>query len=277
MPASTRGLQDRLFLSGSLRRDDNERFTDTTTFRLTAAYVLDDPGTRLHGSYGTGIKNPTLSQVFQQFGRVGPNPDVEPEESRGWDLGVELNLLANRLSLDATYFDNRLTNLIYWYDAGTPYDWQNPETGDDDYYSNLDGISRIRGLELAARAKPAEAIHLSAQYTYTDTEDPDGGQLPRRARHVASVNLAYEFMDGKATVDLGIDYNGKQLNRTANPVMLDGFYLVNLAAAYSITRQIEFFGRIDNLLDEDYEEVPGYRTTGIGVFAGIRGTLELFR
>ena len=84
-------------------------------------------------------------------------------------------------------------------------------------------------------------------------------------------------MDGKATVDLGIDYNGKQLNRTANPVMLDGFYLVNLAAAYSITRQIEFFGRIDNLLDEDYEEVPGYLATGIGVFAGIRGTLELFR
>ena len=271
------GLQDRLFLSGGLRRDDNERFTDTTTFRLTAAYVLDDRGTRFHGSYGTGIKNPTLSQIFQQFGRVGPNPDVEPEESRGWDVGVELNLLAGRLSLDATYFNNRLTDLIHWYDAGTPYDRQNPETGDDDYYTNLDGVSWIRGLELTAQANPAEALHLSVQYTYTDTEDPDGEPLPRRPRHVASINLGYELLDGKATLDLGIDYHGKQLNRKANPVMLDGFYLVNLAAAYRVTRRVELFGRIDNLLDEDYEEVPGYRTTGIRVFAGIRGTLELFR
>ena len=271
------GFSDRLFLSGSVRHDDNERFDDTTTFRVTAAYVLDGSGTRFHGSYGTGVKNPTLSQLFQQFGRVGPNPDVEPEESKGWDIGIEQSLLEGRLSLDMTWFDNRPTNLIYWNDAGTPYDWQNPETGDDDFYDNLDGTSRISGLEFTARARLAKGMSLSAQYTYTNAKDPDGELLPRRAEHVASLNLGYSFLDGKASVDLGIDYNGKQLNRKANPVMLDDFTLVNLAAAYKISERIELFGRVDNLFDTDYEEVPGYQTTGIGFFAGVRGTLELSR
>ena len=120
-------------------------------------------------------------------------------------------------------------------------------------------------------------MSLSAQYTYTDAKDPDGEPLPRRAEHVASLNLGYAFLDGKASVDLGIDYNGKQLNRKANPVMLDDFVLVNLAAAYKVTERIEIFGRVDNLFDTDYEEVPGYHTTGVGVFAGVRGTLELSR
>ncbi len=270
------GLWDQLFLSGSLRYDDNERFKDTTTYRTTAAYVLDGSGTRFHGSYGTGVKNPTLSQLFQQFGRIGPNPDVEPEESKGWDIGVEQNLLDGRLSLDMTFFNNRPTKLIYWNDAGTPYDWQNPETGDDDFYDNLDGTSSIRGLELTVRAKPSEGMDLSVQYTYTDAKDPNGKLLPRRAKHLASVNLGYSFLDGKAVVDLGIDYNGKQLNRTANPVMMDDFVLANVAIAYKLTKQIELFGRIDNLFDKDYEEVPGYHTTGIGFFAGIRGMFELF-
>ncbi len=271
------GFSDRLFLSGGVRHDDNERFDDTTTFRVTAAYVIDGSGTRFHGSYGTGVKNPTLSQLFQQFGRVGPNPDVEPEESKGWDVGLEQSLLDGRLSLDLTWFNNRPTNLIYWNDAGTPYDWQNPETGDDDFYDNLGGTSKISGLEFTARAHPAKGMSLAAHYTYTDAKDPDGEQLPRRAEHVASLNLGYTFLDGRAGVDLGIDYNGKQLNRKANPVMLDDFVLVNLAGSYRITERIELFGRIDNLLDTDYEEVPGYHTTGIGFFAGLRGTLELSR
>ena len=58
---------------------------------------------------------------------------------------------------------------------------------------------------------------------------------------------------------------------------VDDFVLVNVASAYKLTRQIELFGRVDNLFDENYEEVPGYHTTGIGIFAGIRGTFELFQ
>ncbi|MNC89725.1 vitamin B12/cobalamin outer membrane transporter [compost metagenome] len=51
---------------------------------------------------------------------------------------------------------------------------------------------------------------------------------------------------------------------------LDEFVLVSLAGSYEMTESIELFGRVENLLDEDYEEVFGNNTPGIGVYAGFR-------
>ena len=265
------GILDQLFLSGSVRYDDNEHFKDSTTLRLAAAWLLEESGTRFHGSYGTGVKNPTLSQLY---GRWGPNPDLKPEKSKGWDLGVEQKLLERRLSLDVTYFNNRPTNLIQWHDQGTA-DFA------DDGYANVEGTSRIRGVELTLRAKPVEGMSLSAQYTYTRAKDADGRPLRRRARRIASANLGYDFLDGRAGVDLGVDYNGDQVDQYNQP-RIPSYTLVNLAGKYGVTRDIELFGRIENLFNKDYYELRSfnmrkYRTTGIGFFAGIRGTFELPR
>ena len=265
------GFADRLFLSGSIRRDDNERFKDTSTYRLTAAHLHAATGTRLHGSYGTGVKNPTLSHLFQRFGRIGPNLDVQPEKSKGWDIGVEQRLLEGRLSTDLTYFNSRPTDLIYWNDAGTT-------DFNDDFYDNLEGTSRIRGVEFSVKAKPAKGMNLSVQYTYTDAKDAQGRPLRRRAKHIASANAGYDILSGRATVDLGIDYNGKQVDQYNRP-KVPSYVLVNLAGKYSVTKSIEFFGRIENLFDKDYYELRSfemreYRTTGIGFFAGIRGSFE---
>ena len=268
------GVADRLFLSGGVRHDDNERFKNTSTYRLTAAYLHTASGTRLHGSYGTGVKNPTLSHSFQRFGRLGPNPDVQPEKSKGWDIGVEQDLLEGRLSTDLTYFNSRPTDLIYWNDAGTT-------DFNDDFYDNLEGTSRIRGVEFSVKAKPAEGVSLAAQYTYTDAKDAQGRPLRRRAKHIASANAGYDLLNGRAAIDLGIDYNGKQVDQYHSP-KVPSYVLVNLAGKYSVTKGVEFFGRIENLFDKDYYELRSFemrefQTTGIGFFAGIRGTFELPR
>jgi len=39
---------------------------------------------------------------------------------------------------------------------------------------------------------------------------------------------------------------------------------------------VEVFGRIENLLDKDYQEVLGYSSPGIGAFVGVRATIGLF-
>ncbi len=71
-------------------------------------------------------------------------------------------------------------------------------------------------------------------------------------------------------------YNGRQndfafdssFNRSI--VRLDAYTLVNLAGAYRLTEGVELFGRIENLLDEDYEEVFTFGTPGRTAFAGLR-------
>ena len=53
-------------------------------------------------------------------------------------------------------------------------------------------------------------------------------------------------------------------------VDLDSYYLASVAASYRLTEQASVYARVENLLDEDYEDVYGYNTPGIGAYAGIR-------
>ena len=53
-------------------------------------------------------------------------------------------------------------------------------------------------------------------------------------------------------------------------VKLDGYVLVNPAASLQITRNIQMFGRVENLFNRDYVEVAGYGTPGISVYGGLK-------
>lgn len=256
------GLFDRLFLSASLRRDFNERFANATTYRATAAYLLPSTGTRLHASIGTGVKNPTLFELFGFGPNFVPNPNLQPEESRGFDVGVEQSLWDDRLVVDLTLFHNRITDLI---------------DGAGNTAVNLPGVTTVRGVEVALNAEPLEGLTFDGQYTFTLAQDPNGAQLIRRPRHTASLNAGYVFLDGRATVDLGMNYNGDQQdfqfsNFFANRqrVTLDSYVKVDASVAYRITDRVEVFGRIENLLDQDYQDVFGFSNPGIGAFAGLK-------
>ena len=83
------GFADRLFLTAGIRHDDNDNFQDFTTWRTAASLVLSEINMRPHASVGTAVKLPTM---FEQFGTSPffvPNPGLTPEESFGWDAGVE--------------------------------------------------------------------------------------------------------------------------------------------------------------------------------------------
>ena len=84
---------DSLSVQANIRRDFNDQFEDVTTWSLAGSYVMPNATTRLHASYGTGSQDPTL---FEQFGFIPGqwvgNPNLKPEASRGWDVGVEQTL-----------------------------------------------------------------------------------------------------------------------------------------------------------------------------------------
>ncbi len=258
------GAFDRLFLSGSVRRDDNDKlFDDETTFRTTAAYVHHETGTRLHGSYGTGVKNPTIFELFGFAANFTGNPNLRPEESRGWDIGLEQSLFEDRVLVDVTYFDNRIRNLII---------------GAGNTAINLAGTTKIRGVEVTARARIVDGPDFVGSYTWTLGEDASGTELVRRPKHIASANLNYRFQlfGHRGSVNLGVRYNGEQNDFFFDPsftrsvVRLDDFTLVNFAATYEVHHKVEIFARVENLLDEDYQEVFTFGAPGIAGFAGLR-------
>ncbi|PTW60624.1 vitamin B12 transporter [Breoghania corrubedonensis] len=266
---------DRFYVNGAVRHDFNDRFKDATTFSVAGAWKFVETGTRLHASLGSGITNPTF---YEQYGYtpstfVG-NADLKPEESLGWDAGVEQAFFDRRFVVDVTYFNQNLTNEIT-----TVY-----ELVGGSYVStpvNREGESLRQGVEVTATARLLDRLTLKATYTYTDaTEQTEAGGARlvevRRPRHMGSLNLAYAFLDNRARVFGEAIFNGTTVdnNYTTSPSSradLAGYTLVNAGAKYRINDRFEVYGRIDNMFDADYEEVYGYNTQGRVAYVGVKG------
>jgi vitamin B12 transporter len=263
-------LWEQLFMTGSVRHDDNDRFENENTWRTTAAYLLPATETRLHGSWGKGVKNPTFTELFGFFpGTFIGNPSVRPEESRGYDIGVEQSLWGGRAGIDVTFFKQNLKDEIL-----TVFD---PDTFLTTVV-NQSGTSDRKGLEVSGFVQPLQGLDVHASYTYTDAEDPDGSEEPRRPEHLASLVTNYRFPGDRAGVNVGIHYNGdmKDFNFRTLPsstVTLEDYTLVNVRAYYNVTKKIRVFGRIENALDDDYEEVFGFNTAGRTWFMGVRAEI----
>jgi vitamin B12 transporter len=262
-------LFERLFLSAGGRHDDNNMFQDADTYRLTAAFLVPGSGLRLHGSYGKGIKNPSFFELFGVFPPFVGNPDLKPETSRGYDLGVEQSW--SRGKIDITYFHADLQDEIV------------PVFGPISTAVNQTGESRRSGVEVQGSARINDAWSFAGHYTYLDAEEQTAAGAMRvreirRPRNIAGMNFNYAFRDKRGNVNLGVRYNGAQLdNAFLDPVTfaptrvtLGSYTLVNFAVSYDLARNVTLFGRIENLLDERYEQVFSYRSPGLGAFLGVR-------
>jgi vitamin B12 transporter len=264
---------DRLFLTTGIRRDDNDNFQDFTTWRTAASLVLKELSMRPHASAGTAVKLPTM---FEQFGTSPffvPNPTLTPEESFGWDSGVEFTFFKGIAILDVTYFKSDLTDKINGTAPG-------PRPGTFTAV-NLPGESTREGVEVAASVKLTRQITLGGAYTYTDARDPNGEREFRRPPHAGKVDLAYSFMGGRGTATVGAIYNGRMDDLAfqmpfffpSQRVVLGEYWLINATASYKLSPGVEVFGRVENLLDQHYQEVYGFEAAPIAAYAGLKLTL----
>lgn len=262
-------LGEALDVQVGLRHDDNDRFEDATTWSLGLSYALPNGTTRLHASAGTGVQNPTL---YDQFGFIPGqfvgNPDLEPEKSRGWDLGVTQELMGGRGSVDVTYFEDRLSNEIT-----TVFDLATFESTP----VNQPGVSRRKGVEVTGDFALTDDVRLGLGYTYLDARDPDGSREVRRPMHELGLDLGYSLPNRKTEVTLGVehvagltdfDFTAPSFGGTKIP--LEDYTLVNLAVSHAVNDRVELTGRVENLFDARYQEVDGYATQGLTAYLGLR-------
>jgi vitamin B12 transporter len=98
----------------------------------------------------------------------------------------------------------------------------------------------------------------------------------RRPMHSASLSAAYTFYQGRAQLFGEVIYNGAMddlefINATPQTrVTLTDYVLVNIGGSFKVNETVEVYGRVENLLDERYEEVFGYNTQGRAAFAGVK-------
>ena len=192
-----------------------------------------------------------------------PNPDLIPETSKGWDVGVEKEIDALGLTLDATYFNNKIANMI-----ATDYD-------DPENYScpcrsiNQPGVSTIKGWEVSMRGNVGENFEISGHVTISKGFDANGQELVRRPSQIASLNIyrQSQFWGHSGGLNLNIQHTGTQ--KDIRSVDLGSFTVIDLSGSLQLTSQMQLTGKITNLFDDDYEEVQGYGVADRSLFFGL--------
>ncbi len=261
----------------SVRLDDYSDFDDATTWQLATSYRLS-PTLRLRGSVGTGSKAPTFTERYGFFADlfIG-NPDLKPESSQGWEIGLDTSWADGQHEFQLAYFDQDLQDEI----DGFVFD---PETF---LFTaqNKDSDSNRKGIEAVFNTHLGKSFTLTASYTYTDATEKDAmGQSVREVRrpeHMAGVSANYYFADARGNLNLNLNYSGSQQDIFFSPVTftldrvdIDSYTVVDLAASWKLTQSLELTGRISNLLDEEYEEVLGFVRPGRALYAGLRGYFD---
>ena len=266
--AEYRYHQNGLNLSLSGRHDNNSDFRDASSWRATGNFRAGE--TILFASIGESVKNPTFTERFGFFTNFIGNPDLEPEQSLHWEVGARRSFFDNRLKLSLAWFEADLDNEI----NGFVFDFASGGFTS----ANIDGESHREGAELMLNYQVSERLNLNASYTYLDAteEEPAGNDVTevRRPRHSGSMTVDYDFTD--AGLSLAISRTGTQEDDYFPPyppyrerVSLSGFTLVELSGYYRLSESITLTARVENALDERYEQVFGFESPGAAGYVGV--------
>ncbi len=253
-------IGQRLNVTMGGRVDDVADVATFETWRTTAAYSISETGTKFRASAGTGAKAPTL---FQLYAPTYGNAGLSPEESFGYDAGIDQSLFDGRLTLSLTGYGNRFSNLIdFVVDGGNPLG----------HYINV-ARAETSGVEFGGNVVLVPGLlKLNAAYTYLRAKDlATGLTLARRPEHLARFSLSYtptpEWLIEPRVVTVSKRFSGDDETGALAP-----YTRVDLYSEYKIDKTWKVFARGENIFNAHYQEVLNFGTTGPAIYGGFNAT-----
>lgn len=243
-------------LSAALRYDDNSTFGGKTTGRLAGVWrPREDLAFR--GVIGTGFRAPSLNE---RFGPFGANPDLNPEESISYEIGIEKTFVNGFIK--ATIFQSDIDNII-------DYDWQSESACN--CYTQIPGTSRSKGIEISGEYALAHNVNLFGNYTYTDAKDEEGARLGRVPRHDLVLGANADLSDRfGASLDMRFVGDVVPTPKMASASKVGTYTVVGAGLTFDLSDTAQAYLRVENLFDEDYQTAIGYNTPGRSAYIGLR-------
>ncbi|MGQ7949317.1 TonB-dependent vitamin B12 receptor BtuB [Providencia huashanensis] len=245
---------DSVTAEAAIRSDHHSEFNWHTTWQSGLSWEFHE-GYKLIGSYATAYKAPNLTQLYayssSAYGTTLGNPNLKPEESKQWEIGVEGT--TGPLFWQVNAYHNDIDNLIA-YKSGYP----------TSTYENI-GEAEIKGVEWVGEFETG-ILHHQVTYQYVDPRNKKTDKvLERRAKQQVKYQLdwAIDKVDMGLTYQyIGSRYDNDYSQFPSRRVKQGGVSLWDLTAAYPITSHLTIRGKIANMFDKDYETAYGYRTAG---------------
>lgn len=258
-------FSDNFFITAGMRQDDNDDFGSHTSYRVSAAYLIDLSSSdtlKFKSSIGTGFRAPSPGEVAYNAGAFASPPaslvSLKEEQSKGIELGVEY-FSGNRTRLELVFFDQDVEDAIFFDLAGF-----------SGYLQDI-GNSESTGYELSGEYALNENVLLTANYTHNETERPNGLQRRRRPEELANVGVMYKALNDKLKINAFYRTSSDASDeRFGSPVALEDFEVLDITASYSINDSIEIYGRLENALDENYQEIIDYNSADRASYIGVR-------
>ncbi|GLI95699.1 TonB-dependent receptor plug domain-containing protein [Methylocystis echinoides] len=259
-------LFERLDLTYGGRIDSVQSNQSFATWRATAAFRLDETGTKFRGTAGTGAKVASLYQRFSQYG----DPNLKPERSTGYDVGFDQKLLGERVTASVSFFDNRFQNLIDFGSVPTC-----SITQVFGCYFNV-GRAETKGIEFAGEAEIIpQQVRLRASYTHLVAKNlvterslfrrpPDKGMASLIYTGIPGLELETRLLAISETPDYDF-INAKRVTRPA-------YARADLYANYRFDERFSIFGRVENVGNTYYQEAYNYGTPGRSLYGGMKFT-----
>ncbi len=243
-----------------IRVDDTEDFDREISPRFGLTYLFPQAGAKIRGTWGEGYKLPSFFAVGDP--NIG-NPELLPERSRAWDIGVEKEVYDAKLFLSGVWFRNSFRDLIDF-------------SADEFRLVNRREVI-TKGAELEARYKATRAIQLLAHLNYVDAEIRGSTEhLRDRPKWRGGLGLDWQIRDA---LRLHLTYTavGERFDfqiPVPERAIAGQYQTLDLAASYQIVEGVTTFLRIDNLLDREYQEFVGFPNPGIYARAGVTLSFE---
>jgi len=239
-------------MNAGVRLNNHNAYGSHFVYNLNPSFTLkSNKGyTKIFGSYSTSFITPSLSNLFGDF---GANPNLKPEENLTIEAGIEWKLNDN-FRISGLFFGREEENTVLWIDGG---------------YLNAADVLQARGVEIEFQATLLEKISVETNYTFVEYKEALARRIPK---HKANVQLGYQI--SKSTFgSVSYQYTHQRFENSFVP-LLDSFSLFNIYLTHTALHdKLTFFGGLDNILNESYEDIPGYATKGRNVRLGFRLSL----
>jgi len=203
--------------------------------KFGAVYAYKE-NSSIYATAAEAFRSPTLAQMFTYS---SSNPDLNPEESDNYEIGLHhqfSDYLRGNLSIYRIEIDNEI-----WYDSASTE------------YKNY-GETLHEGIESSLNFELSKTWSGFANYAYTTTEIESGTY---RSKYLANVPKHMGNFGLKAKTGHGLGANlwfnwvGRSYLDSANSEQLDAHATADSKIFYE-GENYSLFLAIDNLLDKDY-------------------------
>ncbi|MGA6136768.1 ligand-gated channel protein [Acinetobacter dispersus] len=266
-------IVDDFTLTTSLRLDKDEKFGDHWSPKVYGVWGLNDNWV-IKGGVSTGYKTPALRATVAEWGQatgggqskgvIVGNPDLKPEKSVNYEVSFNWDNLDNLtagLTLFNSEFKDKITEVrtCQGKNVGAlECDWLGEKFDFVSLRENVDKAS-MRGAEATFGWKVLPNVNLSANYTFTDTEQKSGVNkgkpLNEMPKHMFNTTADWEINDQFSSWGR-VNYRSKTsdyLSRTAMAKGKPAYTMVDVGVNYKPTQNIAVAAGIYNLFDKEID------------------------